>query len=367
MNYISCFSGIGGFEGSLPPSIYCEIDEECQRVLRSIHPLVEAWSDIQTLRPPTADLVVGGWPCQDISVAGKQAGLTGLKSRLLIDMLRIAKDSGASTVAAENVSNLLRMRRGYEFRASLDVIHQAGFNFISWRLLNARAFGLPQHRQRLIIVASKRREVAYSLFRKLPDIFPNNLSNFEASGFYWTAGTHSINYSRGYLPTIKIGSGLGIASPPALHYLDVVRPVTSTEALRLQGFDYSEDLFSSPGAAFRMAGNAVARPIGKWVIDGLSGAVDGEPLLEYPHPSLFDIDDPPNDFPDAGFSEMGIWARVRLDPPILATNLSDFIDADSPVRLSKRAASGLLRRVSRSGQSIPPDLRLALESISGGI
>jgi len=366
MKYISCFSGIGGFEGSQPPVMFCELDPECREVLQTLHPGVESWDNVETLVPPQADLVVGGWPCQDISVAGRQAGLSGLKSRLLLDMLRVATEAGASTVAAENVANLLKMRNGYEFRASLDAFHEAGFTYVAWRLLNARSFGLPQHRQRLIIVASKMREVAVSLFRGLPKFEPASELDITAAGFYWTAGTHSINYSRGYLPTIKIGSTLGIASPPAVHYADVVRQVTAKEALKLQGFDIPEGLFQSQAAAFRAAGNAVARPIGRWVIDGLFSNEQQPFELEPPHPTLFDIDSMPEQFPESGLSEAGVWGGINLPSADLASNLADFLDLETESRLSKRAASGLLRRVEQSGQKIPSSLQYSLEQIIAG-
>lgn len=366
MEYISCFSGIGGFEGSEPPILFCELDPECRAVLSHLHPGSALWDDVTTLEPPKVDLVVGGWPCQDISVAGKQAGLSGLKSRLLLDMLRVASEAGASTIAAENVSNLLRMRNGLEFRATLDAFHSAGFRYVAWRLLNARSFGLPQHRQRLILVASKDKAISQSLFRDLPILSSEAVALDEAAGFYWTAGTHSINYSKGYLPTIKIGSTLGIASPPAVHYGDIVRQLSATEALRLQGFDIPASQFRSQSSAFRMAGNAVARPIGRWVIDGLGITLESPILFEPPQPTLFDIENAPEKFPDAGFSEQGVWMQVKLKHYPLAKNLSDYLDLESPSRLSIRAASGLLRRVNQSGQQIPPALKHALETIVEG-
>ena len=134
MRYLSCFSGIGGLEATDSPVLLCEMDDDARRVLSEVHPSAELWPDVETLVPPRVDVVAGGWPCQDLSVAGLRAGLEGLKSRLLLEMLRVAKEAGAHTVVAENVPNLLRMRSGLEFRASLTAFHRFGFGCVAWRI-----------------------------------------------------------------------------------------------------------------------------------------------------------------------------------------------------------------------------------------
>ncbi len=370
LGYISCFSGIGGFEASQSPLLYCEIDPEAQSILAGVHESVDSWGDIETLSPPHADVVVGGWPCQDISIAGKQAGLTGLRSRLLLSMLDVASSAGAHTVVAENVTNLLRLRNGLEFKASLDAIHEAGFPVVSWRVVNAREFGLPQHRQRLLIVASKHRELAEILFQPVPSFESSYLQKPKAAGFYWTAGIHSINYSNGYLPTIKIGSSIGIASPPAVHYGDVVRQISAEEALRLQGFDFPVSLFKSDAAVYRMTGNAVAKPIGRWLIDAvLAGKPVGAGLALQEIPTdtpLFDMPGDPVKFHRVGISVNGSISSFKAEKGVLANNLQDFLNLDSEERLSARASSGLLARLSKSGQRIPDSLQSSLKVLSKG-
>lgn len=390
--YLSCFSGIGGLEASqLRPELLCESDPDAAAVLAAEFPGVEIWHDVRTLRPPRVDVVAGGWPCQDLSIAGAKAGLSGLRSRLLLDMLRVARDARATTVVAENVPNLLRLNGGEEFAASLSAFHSFGFEFVSWRTVNARNFGLPQNRTRLILVASKEEGVCHSLFRALPP-----LTDFEtdpakrplAAGFYWTAGTHSINYSRGYVPTIKVGSSLNIASPPAVHVGDIVRALSPNEALRLQGFQVHDGLFKSRSAMFRAAGNAVPKPIGSWILDEVLGArptqvaTPGHELLFHLQDGLFDqdVDEATQDrvgtnaqprrhvapqrFGPAGISAGGRTSAVELrQRPRSATNLIDFIDVTDESRLSARAARGLLDRLGRSGQACPPDLADALAGL----
>ena len=360
VKYISCFSGIGGLEASTPPMLLCESDPDAIHVLNALYPNVEVWPDVRTLEPPHADVVAGGWPCQDISVAGQQAGLSGLRSRLLLDMLRVAKQAGAHTIVAENVTNLLRMRRGHEFGASLSAFHSHGYPLVAWRVLNAREFGLPQNRSRLLIVASKEQDAAYSLFRPPPPL-PRSATSQDmrsrAAGFYWTAGTHSINYSRGYVPTIKVGSALGIASPPAVHYENVVRTVTAREALALQGFDIDVSLFRSTASAYKAAGNAVARPIGRWLLEGLRGGESSAPRWLPTQQALWADRDEGYAYSPAGISVRGEVTGVDLKLYPRATNLLSFLDREAPERLSPRACRGLLERLTRSGQACPASLR----------
>lgn len=366
MRYISCFSGIGGLESESTPLQLCEIDSQCRVVLRRKFPDALIHDDIRSLRPVAADVVAGGWPCQDISVAGHQAGLSGVRSGLLYDLLRVSEESGASTLIAENVANLLRMRDGNEFASSLAAIHSAGFPYIAWRVLNAREFGLPQHRIRLLLVASKSRDVALTLFRELPaysdEVFSPDKAR-QAAGFYWTAGTHSINYSRGYTPTVKVGSSLKIASPPALHYSDVVRPLTAVEALRLQGFGTGDFDGIGNSDLHKMAGNAVARPMGAWVFEGVEFLKMPESQVELlpRQVDLFGEED--MKFANAGLSDRGQVASAHLRKPARrALNLVDFIDLESELRLSRRAAAGLLRRLGRSQQEVPNQLLSALKA-----
>lgn len=96
-----------------------------------------------------ADVVAGGWPCQDISVAGLQEGLRGERSGLFFEMLRIAEEAAAHTLIAENVPHLLRMDNGKAFELAIRSLEDADYPFVSWRTLNAREFGLPHASARL--------------------------------------------------------------------------------------------------------------------------------------------------------------------------------------------------------------------------
>jgi len=357
MKYISCFSGVGGLESSEAPIAYCEIDEDCRLVLARRFNDATAYEDVSTFNPPGSDVVVGGWPCQDISVAGGQEGLSGPRSKLFYELVRVAVNSGAHTIVAENVPNLLLMNSGAEFRAVLQEFTNLGYSQVAWRTLNARQFGLPHERRRVLMVASKHIEVARVLHRAIPLCSNRPRARTKVAGFYWTAGLQSINYNFGYVPTLKVGSSLGIPSPPAVHYKETVRKLSPQETLLLQGFNPSHFDGISHSSIYRMAGNAVAVPVGRFVLDSVANPVDVD--IEIAGQS---------DMFDSGLDlsqpipKSGLWDGESLNAVIestgadLAINLADFVDLKSKDSLSPRAAAGFLKRVEKSGVRCPQEL-----------
>lgn len=364
MKYISCFSGVGGLEGAAPPMAYCEIDEECRSVLSSRFPEALGHDDVSTFTPPKADVVTGGWPCQDISVAGNQVGLAGGRSKLFYELVRVAVSAQAETLVAENVPNLLTLNRGREFSSVLNELQEVGYKNIAWRLLNARDFGLPHERRRVLIVASKNEETALSIHREIPEYKVKKKAKTISAGFYWTAGLQSICYSVGFCPTLKVGSSLGIASPPAVHYNGVVRKLTSDEALKLQGFDPADFDGVKLSSIYRMAGNAVAVPVGRFVLDGVSNPKQLGDLETIGQRDLFGFSSSDEiSYPKSGIWKDGQVLEVISTEPNKSSNLSDFIDLKSNERLSTRAAKGFLSRLDRSGKECPESLLADLEAI----
>lgn len=372
MRTVSLFSGVGGLECEFGAELMCEIDADCRVVLRRRFPEARLHDDVETLDPiPGIDAVFGGWPCQDISVAGLRRGLAGARSGLLFQMIDFAAESGAGTIVAENVPNLLRLESGENFKLTLDSFEQSGFPYVSWRVLNARQFGLPHERRRVFIVASQDPEIAAALLRDIR--FPAAeviKSNPSVAAFYWTAGIQSINYSVGYSPTLKVGSALSIPSPPAVFYDGVTRVLSPREAIKLQGFP-EEPFDGLPAKAiYRMMGNAVALPVGKFVARTLTCGEDvtrsGRLVPISPEESLFGDVKWPRRWPPAGIKmghELYAYDDVADDIP-LSTSLEDFVDMCSEERLSSRAARGLLNRLGRSGKPCPQPLRNALMALA---
>ena len=370
MRSISLFSGVGGLEPSaVPADVLCELDPECHMVLSRRFPESKLHDDVMTLSPGRADAIFGGWPCQDLSVAGLRKGLAGDRSGLFFRMVDIALEANANSIVAENVPNLLRLDQGQNFALVLEALRRAGFSHITWRTLNARQFGLPHQRRRVFIVASEMPEAAWALLRPIDSSrHRGRIETPIAAGFYWTAGSQGINFSEGYSPTLKVGSSLSIPSPPAVFFDDTVRMFSPKETVRLQGFPLRPFRGLESKAIYRMMGNAVAVPVGRFVTDGLdpNNQKAGRPenLAEIPRQgSIFEDLPGAVNWPAAGYSAPE--AVYEFPDPVhkstLCTSLERLIDRDDNSTLSVRAATGLLSRLERSGKSCPEDLRFALE------
>jgi DNA (cytosine-5)-methyltransferase 1 len=156
----STFTGIGGadlgFEwAGFDIKWQCEFDSWKQQVLRAHWPDAPLYDDITTmLDPPPVDILIGGFPCQDLSVAGQRKGFTGERSILAFEFLRLAESIRPKWIVLENVPGLLSSSQGADFARLIDEVVACGFG-VSWRILDARFFGVPQRRRRVFIVARR--------------------------------------------------------------------------------------------------------------------------------------------------------------------------------------------------------------------
>lgn len=160
LTFGSLFSGIGGFDlGFERAGMRCEwqveIDAKCRDVLGK-HFQAEIFNDVKTvgkhnLKP--VDVICGGFPCQDLSVAGKRAGLAGERSGLWHEFHRIITELRPGWVVIENVPGLLSSNQGRDFAVILRGLVECGYG-VSWRILDAQYFGVAQRRRRVFVVAS---------------------------------------------------------------------------------------------------------------------------------------------------------------------------------------------------------------------
>jgi DNA (cytosine-5)-methyltransferase 1 len=156
LNVLDLFSGIGGFSLGLERAgmrtvAFCEIDPFCRRVLAKHWPSVPIFDDVTKLRGPdvgSVDVICGGFPCQDISLAGKGAGLAGERSGLWRDYARLIGELRPSYVIVENVAALL----GRGLGDVLGDLASLGYD-AEWHCIPASAIGAPHRRDRLWIVA----------------------------------------------------------------------------------------------------------------------------------------------------------------------------------------------------------------------
>ena len=155
----SLFSGIGGLDLGLERAgmvvrWQVEIDPACIRVLERHWPKVRRYGDIREINPAElepVDLLCGGFPCQDVSVAGKRAGLAGRQSSLYWEFHRIASGLAPRWLVIENVPGLLSSQKGRDFWTILDSLVELGYG-VAWRILDAQYFGLAQRRKRVFVV-----------------------------------------------------------------------------------------------------------------------------------------------------------------------------------------------------------------------
>lgn len=173
MKLLSLFSGIGAFEKALDYLNinyqlvnYCEIDKYASKAYSLIHNVSEDMNlgDITkvdtTKLPKDIDLISYGFPCQDISLAGKQQGMfndDGSKTRsgLFFEALRIIEDTKPKIAIAENVKNLVSKKFNAQFQVVLQSLEEAGYNNY-WKVLNAKDYGIPQNRERVFIVSIRK-------------------------------------------------------------------------------------------------------------------------------------------------------------------------------------------------------------------
>lgn len=150
----SCFAGVGGFDLAFSrcgatTAWTIEIDGNCNRLLEKRFPEALKVVDIRFAQNlPSVDIVCGGWPCQDLSVAGNRAGLAGQRSGLFYEFIRVIKEVQPAFVLFENVAGLLSSNFGRDLAAVLFQLVQCGYSGC-YRILDAQHFGLAQRRRRI--------------------------------------------------------------------------------------------------------------------------------------------------------------------------------------------------------------------------
>jgi len=161
MKVLDLFSGIGGFSLGLERAgmktvAFCEFDKHAQLILKKHWPNVPVFEDVRELDGKqfrgSADVVCGGFPCQDLSVAGKKAGFEGERSSLYREMLRIIGECLPRYAIFENVTGLITGEQGRWFAQFLYDLAQIGFD-AEWHCISASEIGANHHRDRVWIIA----------------------------------------------------------------------------------------------------------------------------------------------------------------------------------------------------------------------
>ena len=291
MRIASFFSGIGGIEEGFHREncetvFFCEKDERPRMVLQSHFPGVVIAEDIETVTTiPKVDMVTAGFPCQDLSQAGLKAGILGTQSGLVQHLFRIIKSidnkNKPEWIVIENVSYMISLDSGNAIKYLTGELEKLGYMW-GYRVVDARAFGVPQRRQRLLLVASLNHDVRNVLFaediKEIPvDDSIGEIDENNFYGFYWTEGKRGLGWTVNGIPTLKIGSKIGIPSPPAIWIprRNFFGTPDIRDAERLQGF--SEDWTlpvmnrekSRPGDRWHLVGNAVCVNMSHWLAQSI--------------------------------------------------------------------------------------------------
>jgi DNA (cytosine-5)-methyltransferase 1 len=304
----SFFAGIGGFDlgferAGMKVVWQCEVDPFCRKILAQHWPGVPLSTDITKVQPneiPEADVWVGGFPCQDVSVArmGPRSGLRGKKSGLFYDYAKLIESRRPSVVVIENVPGLLSSHGGRDFGIVVQTLADLGYG-VAWRVLNSRYFGVPQSRQRVFIVAAHRDPgfAGQVLFEsecgegRAQESRPNGakpISPFKASYgdpvkgpvvqgiaycLYACSARHTgTDWSRTYVSYPK----------------GRVRRLTPLESERIQGFpddwtmprESDDDADKIDSQRYHAAGNAVTVNVAEWIGHRVAAAIAQRDLLK---------------------------------------------------------------------------------------
>jgi DNA (cytosine-5)-methyltransferase 1 len=215
MKHLDTFSGYGGFTLAAQKETvgFSEIEPHAIAVLKYHYPEIKNYGDIsQITELPDFDLLTGGTPCQDLSVAGRQAGLSGARSGLFFQFIRLLKEKQPANFIWENVKGALSSSDGWDFARVQIEMAEAGYA-IQWQVLNAKYFGVPQSRDRVFVIGSLggecRREVFFEQTDPVNDIKVVGNLNSDT----WIKRFENIrrvHHPTGLAPTTPTGTGGGV-------------------------------------------------------------------------------------------------------------------------------------------------------------
>ncbi len=382
------FGGIGGLELGLlqaghQATAFCEIDPEASTILKARFPGAVLTRDIRRTEEvasaisPLSDLLTAGFPCTDLSQAGRVEGFRGDRSSLIRDALRLLDERPFAHVLLENVPNWRSLHRGAYLDEVVTALEKRGYRW-AYRTIDALAFGTPQRRLRIFLYATLEGDPRDVLFQgDVTPTTPEHPLSERAHGFYWTEGTRGLGWGEDCVPTLKGGSSVGVASPPAILLPEITgaggltsmgefRLITLDirDAERLQGFpaNWSLEAVTLEGDKFRerrrwlLVGNAVNVRAAAWLGERLASPRSwvGEHGWRLA---------PGEPWPMAAFGDASARFAAPLGSWPVAVpreSLTEFL-SHSSAPLSARATSGFLGRLLASNLRVKPGFVEALQ------
>jgi DNA (cytosine-5)-methyltransferase 1 len=353
MSVTGLFSGIGGFElafqrAGFESELLVEIDPSAASVLKAHFPEAELRGDVLDLTelPASTTIVTAGFPCQNLSMAGDKSGISGPKSGIVQKMFDLIERSRVPTVVFENVYFMLQLDSGKAMEWMVSRFEELGYAW-AYRVLDSIGFGLPQRRRRVYFVASLELDPRTVLFAdEKARLGTPEMDLTRPLGFYWTEGRSGIGLTVDAIPPLKVGSSLGIVSPPAVLFPDgevLIPSISACEQLQgyLTGWTEPADTNESKrNSRWRLVGNAVSVPVAEWVAKRIK--TPGE-VLDFPRVP----DRQRRSWPDSAWNVgEGRVNVVASDQPLSVHRPSIAELRDSTwSRLSERALAGFIGRV----------------------
>jgi len=282
LTFGSLFSGIGGFDAGFEASGMCclwqvEIDDACNQILERYWPDVRRYRDVREVgghNLETVDLICGGFPCQNLSMAGRRTGLAGKQSGLFFEFMRVIAEISPSWVVIENVPGLLSSGGGRDMGIVLGSLAKFGYGF-AYRVLDAQYHGVAQRRRRVFIIGhfgepwSAPAKVLFEPESCNWDTPPRREKKpLSASLLASGAGTSrpaGIGSETDFLITWRTERINSTDETFIVQSKKTVRRLTPLECERLQGFPDGWTSGESDAARYRMLGNAVCLKISEWL------------------------------------------------------------------------------------------------------
>jgi len=308
----SFFAGIGGFElgferAGMETVWQCEKKEFCLDILEKHWPNVPRATDIQEVAAndiPEADVWVGGFPCQDVSLArmGPRSGLKGKQSGLFYDFAQLIDARRPQVVVLENVAALLSSHDGRDFAIILRSLADIGYG-LAWRVFDSRYFGIPQSRSRVFVVGALGDPDSAGQILFEPECGDRDSEKSRPDGpkpispFAVSVGNPQQGYVKKLAHCLYAESARHTGTDWSRNYVSYpegrVRRLTPLETERLQGFPDGwtipvhelADENTLDSARYHACGNAVSVPVVEWLGHRLMSTM-GQKLLELQKDSL---------------------------------------------------------------------------------
>ena len=365
------FAGIGGLElgfhqAGARTELLCEKWEPARAVLGEHFPGVDLRGDIIDLKElPATDVVTAGFPCTDLSQAGRTAGIHGRESGLVKYLFDLLDTAHPRWVVIENVRNMLVLDGGDAMNYLVSKLEKRKYRW-AYRLVDSRFTGVPQRRQRVLLVASRSEDPRTVLFADDAGEPDDARLRRDAYGFYWTEGLTGLGWAMDAVPTLKGGSGLGIPSPPAVWVRGhgpgnaIVTPSIS-DAEHLQGFpkDWTLPAATSgrSGPRWKLVGNAVTVRVAACLGQHLAEPASPLPVIEIEMGLAAK-------WPTAAWGRDGrrwlvpvsMWPEVRPYEHLL-----DALEPGGLTPLSWKAARGFRSRMEKSKLRFDEAFRVAIK------